>query len=167
MGNLILRRNRPIREHQRIWQDYYVDKNLDDDWLEMLNSLSFYKMISICEGHFHDNNRPRGACPHINLRLKEQYMPLVISKFDQVSQILRQKLVELFGHENTYADIEFNIKIIASRSREEIRRDLVMHIHSRIARTREELDTNTKTWFQKIIKKVQEFDNFFSNILNG
>ena len=144
MGNLILRRNRPIREHQRIWQDYYVDKNLDDDWLEMLNSLSFYKMISICEGHFHDNNRPRGACPHINLRLKEQYMPLV-----------------------TYADIEFNIKIIASRSREEIRRDLVMHIHSRIARTREELDTNTKTWFQKIIKKVQEFDNFFSNILNG
>ncbi len=75
-----------------------------------------------------------------------------------ISQKLRQKIVELFGHENNSVDIEF--KINASRKREEIIRDLTMHITSRIARTRDVMDTKTKNWFQEIINKIQEYDNF-------
>jgi len=158
MNNLPIRRPiRPHREHERIWNGRLVDKNLENEWLESLNSLKFYKLISICEGH---NNNSLHTHPHINLRLKEEHIPVLLSKFDQLSQSLNNKLVEIFGHENNSVTLEFKIKLIASPTSRPIRRDLVIRIRSRHTRENLEIDNKIKNWFQNIIIQIQKFDKY-------
>jgi len=70
------------------------------------------------------------------------------------------------GHSlHLYIQSQYEVKIKISALR--IHRDLTVRIYSQTARTREEMDTRTKNWFQEIINKIQEFDNFSSSILDG
>lgn len=41
-----------LKNYQRKWREYSVDKNLRDDWLERINSLKILEVLSICEGHY-------------------------------------------------------------------------------------------------------------------
>jgi hypothetical protein len=76
------RPNRKCRPHERLWRDYCVDKHLEDEWLESLNALKSFNLISICEGHLHQNLTNR-AYPNINLRIKDEYLPFEFSKIDK------------------------------------------------------------------------------------
>jgi len=166
MGAPILRRvNRRCPENRRIWGDYFVDLNLRDDWLEALNKLNSYNMISICEGHYQSGNILRGSPPHINLRLKEQYIPLIISELDGVLPQMHIKVIELFGKEDTQAEIEYRIKLNSSRFRQEIRRDFVFKVFYQIPRETSDMNTLTIKWFEDIIDKIQEFDDLTKTIL--
>lgn len=151
---------RPCGSHERVWRGRCVDKNLLDGWLDALNSLSCYSMISICEGHSERMRTPNGGRPHINLRLKEHLLPLCITKYDQVSVVLQHKLIELFGNETTSAYIEIKIRINSSRARQEVMRDVVLHVDSRVQRTGQDIDPNTENWFSKNIVCMHNLDEF-------
>ncbi|MHC4256418.1 MAG: hypothetical protein ACYSUL_12560 [Planctomycetota bacterium] len=160
--------SRPIRtcrEHERRWQDRYVDKNLKDTWLEELNALSLFNMINICEGHA-KRRAPRGRFPHIFLRLKGQYMPVSIETFDAISIKIQEKIIELFGDDTTAADLEFKIKMNSLKTRQEIHRDFVVHITCGDARLNEAMDKKTINWFENTVRKIKEFDTFSSDLMN-
>lgn len=59
------------RPHERRWRDRCVDAGLADEWLESLNSLAVFDLISICEGHPDEPEFEHRRTPHINLRVKE------------------------------------------------------------------------------------------------
>jgi hypothetical protein len=48
--------NPALQKYQRQWKDYQVDKNLSDEWLESLNRLKCFDLISVCEGHYQCND---------------------------------------------------------------------------------------------------------------
>jgi hypothetical protein len=62
---------RKCRDYEREWSGFCVDRNLEDDWLERLNRLQAFSLISICEGHCDHRTEPSGKASHIKLRLKE------------------------------------------------------------------------------------------------
>ena len=59
--------------HEKRWLDYCVDKNLDEHWLEELNSLQAFNLVSICEGHFSQAKNPSKKFAHISLKLKSKF----------------------------------------------------------------------------------------------
>ncbi len=155
------RRIRKLSDYQRVWKGFHVDRNLQDDWLESLNSLKTLRLISICEGHAYNHNRALfRSRPHINLRLKAAYLPLLPNEFDAISYDLQDKLIQLFGSHNTSATCEYRISLNSSSARQIIRRDLVVRIVAPIIRTSDEIDQEITGWFEKIIPAIQQLDDF-------
>ncbi len=152
------------RPHERQWHDYCVDKNLEDQWLEALNALHAFKLISICEGHIHYKGRSTRS-PHINLRMKKRFLRIFVKKFDAFSVDLYRMFVTIFNDDSTYADIEYKIRFKSSHTGKTITRDVAVHIRSRNMRTSEEMDKETRRWFSNIVKKIQSFDMFVKNRL--
>lgn len=167
MGGLTpIRPNMSCREHARQWRDQCVDKNLEDSWLEALNNLATFELISICEGH-RDSRKPRGRWPHINLRLKEQYIPLLLAGFDCAASQMQQELMKHWGDETTTVEARFEIKMNASRSRQEIQRDFCLRIESRRPRTEQSMDEATGEWFTSTVRRIQAWDAFFGKLIAG
>lgn len=150
---------REPRETERIWNNCNVDKNLENAWLETLNSLQLFNLISICEGHV-EGRGPFSSRPHINLRIKEQYLPLMAREFDDISNDWQRKLTELFSTDETLAEIEYKLKFNSSRSRQEITRDLTIHISSRVTRQTVKINQNTIKWFEEMVGAISKFDVF-------
>ena len=158
---MIVPSHRECEPHQRRWRSYCVDRNLEDSWLEKLNSLFCLNLISICEGH-QNSRAPRGVYPHINLRLKEQYLPLLLNDFDNIAQKLQTEFMQFFGNENTYADMTTTIRLYVSPGQQGIRRDFVIHIECLQARTSVMLDQFTKDWFSSITDRICEIDKILT-----
>jgi hypothetical protein len=153
------------REGERLWNDHNVDKNLADAWLDALNSLRTYNLISICEGHIDGGRGPNSTRPHLNLRIKENFLPIFVKEFDSISNELHTKMVELFGEDDTNADLEFKVKLTSSRVRQEIRRDLAFHAEARFSRQSIEMEQDVVVWFNKTIKKIRMFDDVTQSLL--
>ena len=60
---------RRCRDHEKRWRDFCVDKNLEEDWLERLNSLKAFTLIGICEGH---HNQRAGSATKTRISLGEE-----------------------------------------------------------------------------------------------
>ncbi|MDD2944174.1 MAG: hypothetical protein PHC51_14570 [bacterium] len=158
------RPQREPREGERLWNGHNVDKNLEDVWLVKLNSLKAFDLISICEGH--PNGRgPFSASPHLNLRIKENYLPIIVREFDNVSNQLHSSIVQLFGVANTTADLELKVTMNSSRSRQEIRRDLVFHAKARFTRQSIEIESEVVNWFNEVVCNVSQFDDITASLL--
>jgi len=149
---------RKPREGERLWNTHIVDINLDDVWLETLNALRVFDLISICEGHVSGGRSLNSNRPHLNFRMKEKFLPLYIRVFDDISNELHLRMVELFGEEDTKAYMEYKMKLSSSRSRQEITRDIMLHVESRSSRQTHDIDTATIIWFNKIVYNIQQFD---------
>ncbi len=155
------RKIRGPADYQRKWKDFLVDMNIEDHWLEKLNALNTLKLISICEGHADAGNRQlMRTRPHINLRLKPAYLPLLPNEFDAISHDLQERMIQLFGSHGTAATCEYSISLNSSPARQEIRRDFVVRIVAPIRRTSDEMDMETIGWFEKVIPAIQQLDNF-------
>ncbi|RMG74789.1 MAG: hypothetical protein D6710_01125 [Nitrospirae bacterium] len=157
-------RERQPRPHERRWHNYWVDRNLEDRWLEALNSLHAFKLISICEGHIAYKGRSTRT-PHINLRMKRRFLRLFVRKFNDLSVDLYRTFVTLFNDDDTYIDIEYKIRFKSSHRGRAINRDVVIHVRSRNPRTSEEMDEQTKRWFEQIVERLRGFDRFIKERL--
>ncbi len=165
----VIRPTRPPRdprEGERLWNGHNVDKNLEDVWLEKLNSLKAFDLISICEGHLNAARGRFSATPHLNLRIKVNYLPILIGNFDIISTKLYSAIVALFGVADTTADLELKITMTCSRSRQEIRRDLLFHAKARFTRQSTEMETNAVNWFNELVCNIIEFDEITSLLLS-
>ena len=144
---------RKCRPNERLWQDHCVDRNLEDTWLEQLNSLSAFKLISICEGHVSDE----WAQAHINLRVKSQLQPIIWNLWQELQPELH-RFVHSFhlGHTSVDAGLRYTIrnsKTYANTANFDIR------IIS-VAKKREngQMDDITRSWFEHNIDKIKWFD---------
>jgi hypothetical protein len=137
-----------------------VDKNLEDDWLVRLNGLDSLKLISICEGHCRRQTEPLRTPPHIKLRLKESFLPGIACRWDEHKMAVLNEINKLFQAGNTYVNLELKFKLRQSLGRLTYQEDLTLRIHSRQARTSEEMDAETSDWFRQSVSRVEELDRF-------
>lgn len=157
------RRNRQCREYERFWRGHCVDRNLDDGWLEALNALDAFNLISICEGHVTERpNSPR-ARPHINLRLKPSLLPRAVQHWHVVSPVLKGSLAELFVAQGTSATVELKLQV---RNSPTVRDDLTARFEARRTRVSAAMDTETADWFRCVVESIKCLDRLLLSQLN-
>ncbi len=155
---------RTCKEHEREWQGFCVDRNLEDTWLTRLNDLGAFGLISICEGHCGRRAGSSGSPPHIKLRLKETLLPGVAQRWDASKMAIVSEVNRLFQTGDTYVNLELKFKLRSGTSRLVYREELVVRIHRRHARMSEEMDPETWDWFQRSVDRVEEFDGLITQL---
>lgn len=144
--------------HQRRWiwkeNNYNVDKNLEDIWLEKLNSLKLFNLINICEGHLEKRSGSR-----IYLRIKEESFANISDSWNQLRPCLEKIITHIFSSNHIIIDAELK-KIIRCNIRGEpnYREDFTIHIDSFSKRQTEQMDNETIKWFEDTIIKIQNMD---------
>ena len=143
-------------EHQRVWRDQCVDKNLKDEWLEQLNSLKALNLISICEGH---PNHPRHYYPRMNLRIKNNLIVHVANEWQKLKPAFSVALDKCFPDEDTNPSIELVRRIQRKDKDSQIPDDdIIVYIHSRNLRNNDWQRELANNWFGRTIKAVEAFD---------
>lgn len=150
---------RKCRDHEREWRGFCVDKNLQDDWLERLNDLQAFSLISICEGHCNRQTEPSRTPPHVKLRLKERLLPSVASCWNENKMEVLSKVNELFQTGDTYVNLELKFKLRLGTGRLDYQENLIVRIHGRQARASEEIDIDTDEWFERTVDRIQDLDH--------
>jgi hypothetical protein len=149
---------RACRDYERLWRGRCVDRNLADEWLERLNDLRSCRLISICEGHLRAGRRATG--PHINLRLKPGFVSVAFDTWDSLSIELATRLPTLFDSADTIVAANLHLEVRLVRDAVQQRRDCVIRINSRRARTTEDMDAETADWFQRSVLASESLDEF-------
>jgi hypothetical protein len=149
---------KPCRDYERAWRDLCVDRNLQDDWLEQLNSLRTLNLVGICEGH---PDRPPGApgrFPQINLRLKESVLPGIAGHWEDLRSAMLNEASKLFLLGDTDVRIELKFWLRAGRGKLIYQEDLTMRLRSYEARDTAEMDAETSEWFKRAVRRIAKID---------
>jgi hypothetical protein len=149
---------RKCRDNEREWNGFCVDRNLEDDWLERLNSLEAFSLISICEGHRDRQTEPSRTPPHVKLRLRENLLPRIASRWDEHKMAIVSEVNRLFQTGDTYVNLELKFKLRSGTGRLNYQEDLIVRVHSRQPRISEEIDAETRDWFQQSVSRIEELD---------
>lgn len=155
---------RKCRDHEREWRGFCVDRHLKDDWLECLNGLGAFDLISICEGHCGRQAEPSKTPPHVKLRLKEQFLPEVASRWDEHKMAILGDVNRLFQVGDTYVNLELKFKLRSGTGRLSYQEEMIVRVHGRQARTSEEMDAATCAWFEQSVKKIEALDRFVADL---
>lgn len=155
---------RTCKDHEREWNGFCVDRNLEDEWLTRLNDLGAFGLISICEGHCGRRSGSSKSPPHIKLRLKETLLPRVAQRWDESKMAIVSEVNRLFQTGDTYVNLELKFKLRSGTSRLVYREELVVRIHRRHARTSEDMDPETRGWFQRSVDRVEELDRLIARL---
>jgi hypothetical protein len=157
---------RKCRGHEREWRGFCVDANVEDEWLERLNDLQAFDLISICEGHCDRRAGSTTTPPHIKLRLKEHLLPGVARRWDDQKMAIVSEVSRLFQTGDTYVSLELKFKLRSGTGRLIYQEDVVVRIHGRHARTSEELDDESRHWFQHSVSRVEDLDKIITRLWN-
>lgn len=150
---------RPCRDHERLWGERYVDKDLKDDWLERLNRLNNFDLISICQGH-NGSTRSR-QLPGLNVRVKQeqrrQFGPEVcLRAFEQV--------LDQLPADDTRATCERKIKKSnQGRSHD----DLVLMVDYLQTGRGGISEKIREDWFERTIQAIENADASFADFAAG
>ena len=157
---------RSCRDHEREWQGFCVDENLEDDWLIRLNGLETLGLISICEGHCNRQTESPQTPPHIKLRLKEPLLPGIASRWDEHKMALVSNVSRLFQTGDTYVNLELKFKLRSATGRLNYEERLVLGVHGRQVRLSEEMDGKTRGWFGRSVDRIEELDDLIARMWN-
>jgi hypothetical protein len=149
---------RECRDHEREWRGFCIDQNLEDDWLERLNALEAFGLISICEGHCDGRSEPPRTPPHIKLRLADELLPGIAGHWDVHKMAILDAISRLFQTGDTYVNLELKFKLRSGTGRLNYQENLIVRIHGREARRSEEMDTKTHNWFSQSVSRIEELD---------
>lgn len=155
---------RRCQDHEREWRGFCVDRNLEDDWLARLNGLETFDLISICEGHCGRPVEPSRTSPHIKLRLKERYLSDIASHWDAHKMAILGKVNGLFQGGDTYINLELKFKLRSGTGRLSYQEEMIMRVHGRQARAAEEMEPETRAWFQQSVERIEEADHFIASL---
>jgi hypothetical protein len=149
---------KPCQDYERRWRHFCVDKNLKDGWLERLNDLKGFNLVSICEGHYQQRKYPSGKYPHINLKLKEQYLPGFAKGWEQLRPAVLNEVHKLFQKGDTYFNLELKHKLRAGIGRLVYQEDLTVKMRRYQARLTEEMDPESAAWFDQCVGSIECLD---------
>lgn len=155
---------RKCRDHEREWRGFCVDRNLEDGWLQRLNDLDTFDLISICEGHCGRQAEPSRTPPHIKLRLKEQFLPEVASRWDEHKMAILGEVNKLFQVGDTYVNLELKFKLRSGTGRLSYQEEMIVRVHGRQARLSEEIDAATCAWFEQSVEQIEALDHFVTDL---
>lgn len=160
------RAHRDIECHERLWGENAVDRNLNDAWLQRLNNLTCFDLISICEGHF---NRPRNSSspfPHLNLRLKPRLVPAIINRWQSVKVQFEHLLYQIFPNGGTRVEVVYSSRTVIPSSMPHSRPDdLLIRIECRQRRESQSFETWVLNWFETTVGKAAQIDRVFHSVI--
>jgi hypothetical protein len=141
-----------------MWRDFCVDKNLQDGWLERLNSLKTLNLAGICEGHPGRAPGAPGRFPQINLRLKESFLPGIAGHWEDLRAAMLNEASKLFQLGDTDVRIELKFWLRAGRGKLIYQEDLIVRARSYRTRDTAEMDTETNGWFERAVERIDKID---------
>jgi hypothetical protein len=156
--HVVLRR--VCRDHERLWHDICVDRNLDDGWLAQLNELKSLRLINICEGHPVSSSDHSRRSPQIILRLREQWLPGLGRRWDVDKMAVLERVNDLFRTGDTEGNLEAKFQLRWGRGRLTYLEDLTFRVRSRKRRTGTEMDAVTRQWFEDNVARLAALDGF-------
>lgn len=149
--------------HEKRWRDICVDKNLEEVWLEELNDLEVFNLISICEGHNAQRRNPSSKFPHINLKLKEKLLPGFVKDWETLRPEVLNEVHRLFQKGDTYFNLELRFKLRAGRGRLVYQEEMTLKMRFFQARVSEEMDSETYHWFAQSVESIKDLDQIILN----
>jgi hypothetical protein len=149
---------RACRDHERLWRDLCVDKNLKDDWLERLNRLEAFTLINICEGHADQRPGSPGSYAHISMRLKEWLLPGIARHWEELRGAVLSEMNRLFQVGDTDINMELKFRLRAGRGKLIYQEGLTLRVRSFKKRKRTEMDSQTGNWFEQSITRIEGLD---------
>jgi hypothetical protein len=139
---------------------------LEDEWLQRLNDLRAFDLISICEGHRDRRPGSAGSYPHLNLRLKEHMLPAISDHWEVYKSVFFDQANRLFQTGDTLVNMEVKFKLRLGVAKISYRENLSLKIRNRLVRTTVELDPETFTWFQSTVEQVENLDLAIASLVN-
>lgn len=156
----------PCRGHERRWRNRCVDKGLKDEWLERLNELTLFDLISVCEGHATEPEGHPRRLPHINLRLREAYIGQVVEKWNMFKAAVGSALGECFDAGRVRGHFEIRSGYASDRKGSEPVEVALLRISARF--DMEPSSGSPKNeWFEKSIAAAECFDKKLGRILEA
>ena len=145
------------------WRYYEVDANLKDAWLEELNSLAVFDLVSICEGH------RKSFCkeiypPHVTLDWKLPYE-------DQSHHFWAELLKHL---EDGFTTGDFEVRVTLSalgspyrKKRRFFDKGSDILFSSRQTLAYEGMNRDKIKWFEEVIRRIKIFDSEILSFLKS
>jgi len=150
--------SRTCKDYERVWRDLCVDRNLQDDWLDHLNSLKTLNLVGICEGHPSRPPGTPGRFPHINLRMKESFLPGIAGHWENLRSAMLNEASRLFQLGDTDVRIELKFWLRAGRGKLIYQEDLTVRVRSYWTRDTVEMDAETCRWFERAVDRIDKID---------
>jgi hypothetical protein len=152
-----------MKSYERAWRDRHVDKNLADDWLERLNSLRIFNLISICEGHW-EMEHPYDARPHLNLRMKPCYLSEALAKWDDCKDIVQDTVNRLPNSGEIYVHAHLALDYLFSDAsfRDE---GFSMEFECCHRRTGDLPEPWFEEWFRCLVSGIEVLDKLLDDML--
>ena len=151
--------------HERPWRDWAVDRNLDDRWLERLNNLESFSLVSICEGHLEVEPKSVKRRPCIILRPKEAYiMPLTV-RWYELKDAIALEIESIWPDKETIIEFEIQHRLVKSGDPLEDIEDIIIRITSDRKRDVVILPEWIDHWFRQALSRIETFDLFMKTLI--
>ena len=155
-----------MKPYERAWRNRHVDANLADEWLERLNSLCIFDLVSICEGHW-QMKHPYDARPHLNLRMKPHCLSQALAKWGDCKDIIQKTVNQLPNSEETFvhARLALDYSFSDTSFRDE---GVQMQFECSRRRTRDLPEPWFDGWFRCVVAGIEALDKqLVESLLRG
>lgn len=134
-----------------------MDINLEEAWLIKLNSLKYFKRVSICEGHFDEDGN---ECPHIALKLKYRKSFDIPEFFKTKSDDLQQMFKKYFDKRLAWVRLHYYNEVSAIH---QVKNCLCFFCNSLVHRISDQPDELLYYFFDDSIDKILKVEKFFDD----
>ena len=146
------------KPYERPWRDWFVDRNLNDGWLEQLNNLETLSLVSICEGHIDARPTSVRKSPRIALMFKKDYMRPLTEKWYNLKEALTTAIEKTWPDEETIIQFEIQHRLVKNDGLVEEIEAIIIRIISERKRDTVLLPEWTNHWFRQALSRIEAFD---------
>ena len=132
------------------------------EWLERLNDLSLFDLISICEGH-NEGSAEHRQLPHINLRLSDVHITKIVEEWNRLKADVSSVLDECFNAASFRGHFEVRSGFASDKDGNEPVEIALLKISARFDLTKSINDPKAD-WFEKSIAAAELFDKKLEQI---
>ena len=100
----------------------------------------------------------------MKLRLREEYLPEVASRWDEHKLAVLDTVARLFQTGDTYVNLELKLRLRTTTSRLNYQEDMLVRIHRRQRTRSEAMETGMRDWFEATVPRVEELDAAFTHL---
>ena len=154
------------RPHERRWRNYCVDKSLKDEWLERLNDLEAFDLISICEGHGSNAETEHARLPHFNLRLKSPIAERLDDIWSNVRKDVGSAIDRCFNNRFTAANFEFRSGFVKEPGEIHPQDIALLKLTSYVHILDFDASYYNAAWFEDNVAAAEEFDRELTSLLS-
>lgn len=157
---------RDCQPWERPWRTFCVDEKLKDNWLERLNDLENFHLISICQGHPEGSLEIPHRPMHFNLRLKDEFVNDMITGWDEVKDGVRDALDRTFNADHTAAHLELRCGYIKDKKGIAAQDIILLKVSRQIDLLTTQTSDPLREWFDENVTAAESFDEFMTSLLS-